>query len=449
MKKILSFVFLFFLSSAVFCGTSQAWQPGQPHDKYTLQKIVILSRHNIRSPMTEGGRLDKITPHEWFKWTSAPAELSVLGGQRETMMGQFFRKWLASENFITENYLPKSGEMFFYANSRQRTIATAQYFSSGMLPMANTRIEYKKKIKEHTPGFSLDLSYAGDNYTKLAKQQFDLIGGADMVSGKDRRLAESFALLEKVLDYNQSVIADEIRAKAESATADDKYRLPQKKDVHFTAKDTKIKLKKGKGASMKGTISSAVQAADALILQYYEEPDDLKAAFGHNISFEDWQDIGRITNYYGNMLLRTPAVAVNIANPMIRLLSKELSNKKRRFSFICGHDSTIASVMAALNAETLSLPDAVETATPIGGKLMFAKWIGQDGKEYASVDMVYQTARQIRGRETLSLQNPPAVYPITLQSLPQNEDGFYNYADVQQRFSEAISSFKQLKEIAK
>lgn len=30
-------------------------------------------------------------------------------------------------------------------------------------------------------------------------------------------------------------------------------------------------------------------ASDALILQYYEQPDTLKAAFGHNISRKDWE----------------------------------------------------------------------------------------------------------------------------------------------------------------
>ena len=56
-------------------------------------------------------------------------------------MGQFFRKWLVSEGLISENHLPAEGTMRFYANSMQRTIATTQYFSSGLLPVANVEIE--------------------------------------------------------------------------------------------------------------------------------------------------------------------------------------------------------------------------------------------------------------------------------------------------------------------
>ena len=61
---------------------------------------------------------------------------------RELMMGQYFRKRLVRDGLIAENEQPKEGEIRFYANSLQRTIATAQYFSSGMLPIANVPIEH-------------------------------------------------------------------------------------------------------------------------------------------------------------------------------------------------------------------------------------------------------------------------------------------------------------------
>ncbi len=72
----------------------------------------------------------------------APSELSLRGGALETMMGQYFRKWLVSKGLMQENEIPPEGTMRFYANSLQRTIATAQYFSAGMLPVANIRIEH-------------------------------------------------------------------------------------------------------------------------------------------------------------------------------------------------------------------------------------------------------------------------------------------------------------------
>lgn len=37
------------------------------HEGCTLDQVVVLSRHNIRSPLSGGGSLlGTVTPHEWF-----------------------------------------------------------------------------------------------------------------------------------------------------------------------------------------------------------------------------------------------------------------------------------------------------------------------------------------------------------------------------------------------
>ena len=95
-------------------------------EQYTLDKVLVLSRHNIRSPMSGTiSLLGGITPHTWFNWTSNPSELSVRGGTLETIMGQYFRKRLEAEGLFSENHQPEDGAVRFYANSKQRTIATS------------------------------------------------------------------------------------------------------------------------------------------------------------------------------------------------------------------------------------------------------------------------------------------------------------------------------------
>ena len=73
--------------------------------KYELKEVVVMSRHNIRSPLTSGGAAYmRVTPYEWFKWTSPSSQLSQRGGVLETEMGQFLRKWLVGEGLLTDNY---------------------------------------------------------------------------------------------------------------------------------------------------------------------------------------------------------------------------------------------------------------------------------------------------------------------------------------------------------
>ena len=137
------------------CLLAPAFAEEKAADKaYALDKVVVLSRHNIRSPLSGGGSLlGDITPHEWFQWTSNPSELSLRGAMLETIMGQYFRLWLEEEGLFPENYRPDEKTVRFYANAKQRTLATARYFSAGLLPVAETYIE------SHAPYDTMDPTF--------------------------------------------------------------------------------------------------------------------------------------------------------------------------------------------------------------------------------------------------------------------------------------------------
>ena len=59
-------------------GTAFMPRPEGFADRYAREEMVILSRHNIRSPLSgPGSVLSRITPHEWFDWSSAPDENKI------------------------------------------------------------------------------------------------------------------------------------------------------------------------------------------------------------------------------------------------------------------------------------------------------------------------------------------------------------------------------------
>jgi len=397
------------------------------HDKYTLTEAVVLSRHNIRSPLSgPDSELGKMTPHEWFLWSSAPSELSLRGGVLETMMGQYFRKWLVSEGLMTENELPEEGAVRFYANSKQRTIATAQYFSSGMFPVANVPIEYHCKLGETDPVFTPRVTIASDNYLQRVLQQIaDLFGGGTM-EGLGRKVAENFALIEDVIDLHDTPAY-------------------QNGDVtDFNTDDTQIILELDAEPKMTGGLNTAGNIADALMLQYYEEPDEVKAAFGHQLTFEDWQRIAAVKSWYGDVLNTAPLLAINTAHPLLQEILSELQHNKRIFSFLCGHDVNIGTVLAALGAEEYILPNAIETRTPIGSKLVIEKWLGEDGKQYVAVNLCYQSVDQLRNMPLLSLQNPPMVFSLHFEGLTANADGLYLYDVFENHMAERIAAYNEL-----
>ena len=407
---------------ASFSAVAQTRLPDDFHKRYTLKQVVVMSRHNIRSPLSgRQSALQRITPHEWYQWSSAPSELSLRGGALETMMGQYFRKWLVSEGLMQENEIPAEGTMRFYANSKQRTIATAQYFSSGMLPVANVRIEHHCEMDKMDPVFHPQITDDNDDFKALAQQQIAAMGGEKGLLGVGAKMADNYKLLERVLDMEQS------RACLEGDTC------------HFRTDDVHVYLIKNREPGMGGSLRLACQAADALVLQYFEEPEEVKAAFGHKLNQEDWESISEIKDWYGDVLFTAPAVACQVANPLLRTMLEELQCDGRKFTFLCGHDSNIGSVLAALDAEDYSLPQTIEKKTPIGCKLVIEKWENAEGQVFAALSLVYQSTEQLRNMTLLDLENPPVKFPIHLKGLTANDDGLYPYKALVERFVETIA----------
>jgi len=396
--------------------------------KYKLKEVVILSRHNIRSPLsTNGSALSKMTPHEWTNWSSAASELTLRGGVLETEMGQFFRKWTIETGLFKDNYVPTIDEVNVYANSMQRCIATAQYFSGGFMPVANLRVNHRYVPSKMDPIFFPRLTKSTEAFRTEAMKQINAMGGKEGLVGINKSLKESYDLIAKVLDMKQS----------------EYYKKGEIKD--FVNNDTQITLELNQEPGMKGSLKNANSASDAFILQYYEEPDGMKAAFGHKLTTEDWTKIAKIKDVYGDVLFTAPIVAVNVAHPLLQYMYDELNDKDRKFTFLCGHDSNIASVDAALGVEEYSLPNSIEKKTPIGSKLVLEKWVDAAGKAYVAVNLVYQSTDQLKQMSLLDLQHAPQVFSLKLKGLNQNTDGLYTFEDVNARFLQAIRAYDDIK----
>ena len=382
-------------------------------DGYELEQVLIISRHNIRSPLSgRGSLLGEITPHEWFAWTSNPSELSIKGGQLETAMGQFYRKYLEAKGLIPENWMPEKGEVRFYANSMQRTISTAEFFASGMLPVGNPEIEY------HEEYGGVDSIFCP--IVRFTSPEFEAQVMAE-INENMPDLKEAYALLEEVLDFKDSDYAKENNISA------------------IPTDDTGFTLTVGEEIQVSGGLKIANAAVDALKLQIYEEDDIEKALFGHKMTEEQIKKICTITDAYQEACEGAPTLAKQVMGSIIAEMEKELDTPNRKVSFLCGHDSTLTALVAALDIKEYELPGAISCKAPIGGKMVWEKYRGADGNEYIKLIMCYNTTEQLRKCGMLSMDNPPMLYELELECLQKNADGYYKYEDVIASFEEALS----------
>lgn len=414
--------------SMPFVAGAQARRSDDFKKKYQLKEAVVLSRHNIRSPLSDSkSDLGRMTPHEWTKWSAGKSELTSRGGALETMMGQYFRKWAVDAGLFPENYVPTADDLNVIANSMQRCIATAQYFSSGFMPVGGVTVNHRYTPSKMDPLFNPQLTKVNPEFVAEAMRQIAAMGGEKGIVGINEAIAPDYALAMEVLDIDQSPMAKENDPK-----------LAATKNY-----DTEILLELWKEPAMApgSALKELNAASDAFILQYYEEPDSVKAAFGHDLTREQWAQLAHIKDTYQDVLFTAPVVAVNVARPLIQYMYDELRSPDRKFTFLVGHDSNLSSVTTALGVEEYELPEAIEKKTPIGSKLVVEKFVGPDGQEYADLNLVYQTVDQLRDMELLSLDNPPMVYPLTLKGLEKNADGLYKMADVAARFEQALRAY--------
>ena len=413
---------LWMLAAILFsCGISVQAQTKRPDDfraKYQLKEVVVMSRHNIRSPLTSGGAAHtRVTPHQWFVWTSPSSQLSLRGGVLETEMGQFFRKWLVGEGLLPDNYRPEGSEVLFYANSRQRTFATAKYFSAGFLPFANVEIQHKYFEDKMDPVFTPKFTKMNAKYRQQILDEMQTIHGGPQAWMQS--VQPTLTMMEDILDMAHSPAA-------------------KNDTTHFRYDDTQFVLEKGDEPKMKGGYKLANSVADALVLQCYES--ESMTAFGHQLTEKQWRDICAVKEVYDALLFTTHSAAVNLAYPLVSRIREELHHVGRKFTFLCGHDSNLASIGAALRLRYPETEQALELHTPIGSKLVFEKW--SDGtEEYVAINLVYQRVGQLQNRTLLSTDEPPMVKPVTIDGLTPNSDGLYRLSELDARMAEAMAEY--------
>ena len=122
------FVALIF-TGLLFVSVSHAEEivpPGQ------LERVVVLSRHGVRSPTKTAEELGRWRRPDEPSWpdfrVQHPADLTLKGAELMQRMGTYYRKRWES---LLKNACPRN-EVFFWADRDERTLMTARALASGL-----------------------------------------------------------------------------------------------------------------------------------------------------------------------------------------------------------------------------------------------------------------------------------------------------------------------------
>lgn len=385
-------------------------------DNYTLEQVVVFSRHGLRAPLSSPtSTLGKITPNQWPQWDTPASYLTTRGGVLESYFGHYFNEWLVDNKLLTENTCPSENEVYIYTNSLQRTIATGQYFTVGAFPGCIVPIIHKEKLGTMDPVFFPVISDDNPEFKQAAITSINQTAHAKGIEGLNQKLNNTYQDLSNIINYTQST----------NCLAD--------KQCDFTDLPTKIIIEKGKEPGITGPLRTGTSIADAFILQYYEGAPLQDIAWGKIKNNKQFEQLVAIKEYYNTILFGSSVIAKQVAANLINYINQTFSEKNHtKFTFLVGHDSNVASLFSALKIKSYTLPDQFET-TPIGGKIVFQKWRdNHSGEALMKIEYFYQSTDQIRNLTQLNRNNPPHKVTLAMENCPTNTMGFCSFSTFKQ-----------------
>ena len=370
---------------------------------YQLQQVLMMSRHNLRAPLANNGSvLEQSTPKQWPEWDVPGGQLTTKGGVLEVYMGHYMREWLAEQGMVKTGECPAPDTVYTYANSLQRTVATAQFFVTGAFPGCDVPVHHQEKMGTMDPTFNPVIT---DDSAAFSEQA---VAAMEKELSK-LQLTDSYQLLEKIVNYKDSPACKE---KQQCSLVDGKNT--------FSAK-----YQQEPGVS--GPLKVGNSLVDAFTLQYYEGFPMDQVAWGEIKSDQQWKVLSKLKNGYQDSLFTSPEVARNVAKPLVSYIDKALVTDRTsapKITVLVGHDSNIASLLTALDFKPYQLHDQNER-TPIGGKIVFQRWHdSKANRDLMKIEYVYQSAEQLRNADALTLQAPAQRVTLELSGCPIDANGF-------------------------
>jgi 4-phytase/acid phosphatase len=373
--------------------------PQEPEDS-SLQFIVYLTRHGVRSPTGKQEQYNKFAAAPWPQWDVPPGYLTAHGFQLMKLFGAYDRMKLAGEGLMAPSGCSDAGHISILADSDQRTRETGKAIAEGFLPGCTIQVQALPDGKTDPLFHFLEVN------PDRIDHQLAAAAIAGRIGGDANSLTEAYR--------PQLTELDRVLAGCGPAAANAKSRL--------SLFDIPSSLAPGTGdhpADLRGPLNTASTLSELLLLEYTEGMSAANTGWGC-VNGAKVRGLIQLHSAAADFAQRTPAIARMYSSNLLDNIEKALEQSATgkavagapgkpsdRVLFLVGHDTNIASLAGALGLTWII--DGRRDDTPPGGALVFALWRSRgNGKPFVRVSFTAQTLEEMRDRQALTLENPPA-----------------------------------------
>ena len=353
---------------------------------WQLKRVVLLYRHGVRTPLPGEIQLDEASGKPWPRWTQAPSQLTPHGIEGVKRMGAYDRRRLAAQGLFADRGCPATEQLWFWANTDQRTIDSAAALAEGFAPGCHVTIR-------HLPQGSEDPLF----HPIEAK-------------ATDWRAADAVASIQSETGGPDALLAPHADALAAMAQVigcgtgrDPAWCSP----THWHGS---LSLSPDTGGMiLSGPIATTSGTAEAILMAYAEGRPLDQVGWGRTDTLRR-ERLSELHALLFDIHARPRYQADRVASVMSqRILALLTTDKAPKLNVLVGSDNNIVALASVLGLH-FQLAGYAKDDPPIGGALGIELWKRPgDDKRYVRVFYQAQSLDQLRALSPLDASSPPAV----------------------------------------
>ncbi|UKE50241.1 histidine-type phosphatase [Xanthomonas translucens] len=350
-----------------------------------VEQVVMLFRHGVRAPLQGEAAAAALADRPWPLWDTPASLLTAHGRTGVQLSGDYTRQWLLREGVLPATGCPAAGAVSVYANTDQRTIASAQILAEALAPGCGLQAGHQPQGSDDPlfrPVEAGAVDFDADAAVASIQRQ---TGGPGAVVAS---YAKELRTMQQILGCSAKTCDFEHMPSSLSASAN------------------------GRGIAMHGPLDLTSGTAEVLILQYTEGLPLDQVGWGR-ATRERIGVVSRLHALLFEIYARPQYMAARAGAPLARRVLDTLGVAHApKLSVLVASDTHIAALSGLLDLH-FHLPGFGQDDSPPGGALVLEQLRDvRSGQRYVRLRYQAQSLDQLRALTPLSLRKPPLLQTL-------------------------------------